>query len=137
MSRLFEYFANSPHSLVALWVAAGLAILLLFLRKPRRLRLAESPLGELSISRHALHRLIEACCQQVAGVVWARARVRRRGGKFRTRLRLKVRPEAKLDAIHGYLTQEITDIYRQNLGIQDVGPIEIEIVGVIPEQKQF
>jgi hypothetical protein len=135
--QIFEYFANAPHHLVAVWVALGLAVLFIFLWKPRRLVLASNENGKLQISRHALHRLIEACCLQVKGVVSARVRVTRRGRKFRTYVRLKIRPDAKLDAIHGYLTQEITDIYRENLGIMDVGRIEIEVAGVISEQKQF
>lgn len=137
MYSIFEYFANAPLHLVAIWVATGVAVLILILRKPRRLVLASNENGRLQISLHALHRLIEACCLQVKGVASARARVTRRGRKFRTFVRLKVRPDAKLDAIHGYLTQEIGDIYRQNLGLPDGGTVEIEIAGVISEQKQF
>ena len=137
MSPVFEYIARAPLYLVTGWAAAGLIVLLLVLRKPQRLVLAANEAGRLQISRHALHRLLETCCEQVKGVVWARARVTRRGKKLRTCIRLKVRPDAKLDAIQGYLTQEISDIYRQNLGIAEIGPIEIDVIGVISEQKQF
>jgi hypothetical protein len=137
VSSLLEYFASAPALVITLWAGSGLLVVLLFLRKPRRLLLAANEAGRLQISRHALHRLLEACCQQLHGVVSARARVAKSGGKFKTFLRLKVRPDAKLDAIQGYLSQEIADIYRQNLGISNVGPIEIEVVGVIPEEKEF
>lgn len=137
MSQIFEYFANAPVQLTAAWVAAGLLALFLVLRKPRRLTLSSGKEGRLEISQHALHRLLETCCEQVTGVVWARARVTRRGGKLETKLRLKVRPDAKLDAIRGYLIQEITDLYRQNLGILAVGAIRIEVVGIISAQRQF
>lgn len=137
MPSILEYFVNAPVIVISLWASAALLGVLLFLRKPRRLLLATTEAGRLQISRHALHRLLEACCQQLRGVVSARARVAKSHGKFKTSLRLKVRPDAKLDAIHGYLSQEIADIYRQNLGITNVGPIEIEVIGVIPEQKEF
>jgi len=137
VSSLLEYFIDAPVSVIALWTSAGLLALYLLLRKPSRLLLANNEAGRIEISRHALHRLLEACCQQVKGVVSARARVTRRHGKFNTYLRLKVRPDAKLDAIHGYLTQEIAEIYRQNLGLTNLGPIEIEVAGVITEQKEF
>ncbi|MFT3784031.1 MAG: hypothetical protein QM790_18620 [Nibricoccus sp.] len=137
MAQFLEYFADAPALIIAGWALVGMLVVLLFFRKPARLLIAANDSGRLQISRHALHRLLEACCQQVRGVVSARARVARSGGKFKTYLRLKVRPDAKLDAIHGYLAQEITEIYRQNLGIQEVGPIEIEVVGVISEQKEF
>jgi hypothetical protein len=137
VSSILEYLANAPALLIALWAGSGLLVVLLFLRKPSRLLLATTEAGRLQISRHALHRLLEACCQQLRGVVSARARVATSRGKFKTFLRLKIRPDAKLDAIQGYLNQEIAEIYRENLGITNVGPIEIEVVGVISEQKEF
>ena len=137
MSSILEYFVNASALVIAVWATLGLLALYLCLRKPRRLLLVSNESGRLQISRHALHRLLEACCQQLRGVSSARARVVKRRGKFKTYLRLKVRPDAKMDAIQGYLTQEITDIYRLNLGIANVGPIEIEVVGVVPEQKEF
>lgn len=113
-------------------------VLLLYLRKPSTLLLASNKTGRLQISRHALHRLLEACCQQLKGVASARAQVRRSGGKFCTSLRLKIRPDAKLDAIQGYLTEEIATIYRDNLGLKDeVGPIYIKVVGVVPQSDRF
>ena len=137
MSSIFEYFVNAPALLFALWATLGLLAILLFLRKPRRLLLVSNESGRLQISRHALDRLLETCCQQVSGVASARAHVVKRRGKFKTFLRLKVRPDAKLDAIQGYLAQEIADIYRLNLGITAIGPIDIEVVGVVPENKAF
>ena len=137
MYPFIEYIINAPLLVVGLWIAGGLLALILLFRKPRRHLLVSNESGRLEISRHALHRLIETCCQQVNGVSSARARIVKRRGKFKTYLRLKVRPNAKMDAIQGYLAQEITDIYKLNLGIANVGPIEIEVVGVIAEQKEF
>ncbi|HEY0944922.1 MAG TPA: hypothetical protein VGD81_06625, partial [Opitutaceae bacterium] len=115
-----------------------LLVILFFLRQPSVLTLASDTKGRLLISRHALHRLVEACCEQLRGVASARAEVTRRGNQFKTIIRLKVRPDAKLDAIHGYLTQEIAEIYRQNLGLKgEVGPIDIRVVGVIPAERGF
>lgn len=137
MSHFIEYLTNTPVLAAGLWVALGVLVLLLVLRKPRTLVLVENETGRLQISTHALHRLLETCCEQVNGVASARARVVKSRGKFKTTLRLKVRPDAKLDAIQGYLAQEITDIYRQNLGIANVGPVEVDVVGIIPAEKGF
>ena len=82
--------------------------------------------------------MVEACCEQVRGVASANASINIKGDRFNTHLRLKIRPEAKLDAIQGYLTQEITAIYRDNLGLSsEIGPIEIKVVGVIPAEPGF
>jgi len=133
----FEFEFYSATQAVILWFGLALLAILILLRQPKTLLLARNEQGRLRISRHALHRLLETCCEQVGGVASARAFVKRRRGKFCTKLRLKVRPNAKLDAIQGYLTQEIVSTYRDNLGIKEVGPVEIEVVGVIAASKAF
>jgi hypothetical protein len=113
-------------------------VLLVLVRPPATFVLRKTDGGRLEISRHALHRLLEACAEQLKGVVHARAQVFRRGGKFHTTLRLQVRPNAKLDAIQGYLTQEIGHIFAQNLGLPNAaGRVEIRVTGIIPEPKGF
>ncbi len=133
----FDFEFASATQAVILWFGLALLALLILLRQPKTLLLSRTKQGCLRISRHALHRLLETCCEQVGGVASARAFVKRRRGKFCTQLRLKVRPNAKLDAIQGYLSQEIVSTYRDNLGIKDVGPVEIEVVGVIATSKAF
>ncbi len=138
MSPLTDYLFSTPNLTIAIGGGLALLLVILLLRQPRALPLASNEKGRLLISRRALHRMVEACCEQVKGVASARASIRIRKDQFSTRLRLKVRPEAKLDAIQGYLTQEITDIYRDNLGLaSEIGPIEIKIVGVIPAEPGF
>ena len=122
---------------VGLWSVLALVTLLVLLRQPRTLVISTDDKGRLEISRHALHRLVETCCEQLKGVASARATISRRKGKFETVIHLRVRPNAKLDAIQGYLTQEVGDIYRQNLGIDAVGRVEIKVVGVAPEATGF
>lgn len=131
LQAINDFIFASPLQALLIWSGLGLLVVLLFLREPRTLTLAQSENGRLQISRHALHRLIEACCQQLNGVASARAEVFRRGGKFNTVIRLKILPNAKLDAIQGYLTQEVTDIYKENLGITEVGAIEVKVIGVV------
>ncbi len=122
---------------VLLWCALALVALFILVRQPRTLVISNGDKGRLEISRHALHRLVETCCEQLKGVASARATITRRRGKFETVIHLRVRPNAKLDAIQGYLTQEVGDIYRQNLGIDAVGRVEIKVVGVAPEATSF
>ena len=134
---IFDTFSVSSVQILALWGLLALLVVLIVLRDPQTLILAKDEKGRLEISRSALHRVIEACCEQVRGIASARALVTRKGRLFHTQLRLKIRPDAKLDAIQGYLTQEITEIYHQNLGLKDVGEIEIKIVGVVPNENTF
>lgn len=131
-------WTDFSRDMALIWLALALWVVLVFIRPTASLVLRKSEGGRLAISRHALHRLLEACAEQLKGVAHARAQVRKRRGKFHTTLHLKVRPYAKLDAIQGYLEQEISDIYRQNLGLPDAaGRVEVKVVGVVPEPKSF
>jgi hypothetical protein len=132
-----EFFVFTLTQYVMLWSSLVLLILLLGLRTPSTITLRKDEKGGLRISRHALHRLIETCCEQLRGVASARATVSRSRGKFKVTLRLKVRPNAKLDAIQGYLTEEIGDIFRENLGIGEIGQVDVKVIGVTPELSVF
>ncbi|AHF91668.1 hypothetical protein OPIT5_17040 [Opitutaceae bacterium TAV5] len=135
-SSLESFALGIPLSFLLLSASVLLLLLALLLRQ-RTLVLSDKETGKLEISKHALHRLLEACCLQLNGVAGARAEVSRKGDKFDTALRLKIRPNAKLDAIQGYLEQEIGEIYRQNLGITEIGRVEIKVVGVVAPKKDF
>lgn len=129
---------EAPRDFTLLWLALALWVVLILIRQSPTLLLRKTEEGRLEISRHALHRLLEACAEQLKGVVHARARVRRSGSKFHTLLQLKVRPNAKLDAIQGYLEQEVRDIFKENLGLPDAaGKVEVTVTGIIPEPKDF
>ena len=129
---------EAPREFVLLWFALALWVVLVLVRPPATVLLRKSESGRLEISRHALNRLLEACAEQLKGVVHARARVVRRRGKFHTTLHLKVRPNAKLDAIQGYLNQEVRDIFSENLGLPNAaGRVEVRITGIVPEPAGF
>lgn len=132
-----EAFDFSGTQYLLIWSVVGLLLLLLGLRPPASVKLITNAQGDLRISRNALNRLIEACCEQLNGVAKARVTVRRRRGKFNVLIRLTVRPNAKLDAIQGYLTEEVGVIFRENLGVGEVGRVQVEVVGVTRDPAAF
>jgi uncharacterized alkaline shock family protein YloU len=132
--ELFDFTATQY---VLIWSTLSLLVLLLCLRPPSAVTLVANDQGELRISRHALHRLIETCCEQLRGVATARATVGRSGGKFTVTLRLKVRPNAKLDAIQGYLTQEVGEIFKENLGVGEIDRVRVKVVGITRDPAVF
>jgi hypothetical protein len=130
--------SDASRDFFLLWLALALWVLLILVRPPTTIVLNKAATGSLSISRHALNRLVEACAEQLKGVVHARAQITRSRGKFHTTLHLRVRPSAKLDAIQGYLTQEVGDIFKENLGLANAaGRVEVKVTGVVPEPKSF
>jgi hypothetical protein len=129
---------DAAREFTLLWLALAFWVLLVLVRPASTIVLSKSDGGRLEISRHALHRLLEACAEQLKGVVHARAQVARRGGKFHTTLHLKVRPNAKLDAIQGYLSEEIRDIFTENLGLPGAsGRVEIRVTGIVSDPGGF
>ncbi|HEX2100966.1 MAG TPA: hypothetical protein VHF69_09895 [Candidatus Synoicihabitans sp.] len=138
MTVIRDFILSSPVEASIVGGCLALLLILILFRRRGVIVLAADERGRLLISKRALHRLVEACCEQLKGVATARALVEHHRGEIRTILRLKVRPEAKLDAIQGYLTQEITEIYRENLGLKgEIGPIEIKVVGVVAAEPTF
>lgn len=134
---LIEATITTLAFVLLIWVLLALLVIVIVVQAPQSLVLSNGEAGRLEISRQALHRVIESCCEQVRGIASARASVSRKGKLLHTELRLKIRPDAKLDAIQGYLTQEIKDIYGQNLGLKDIGPIEIKVIGIEPLDQKF
>jgi len=132
-----EFFVFSVTQYVLIWSTLALLVLLLCMRPPTSVTLIANDQGELRISRQALHRLIETCCEQLQGVATARASVGRSRGKFTVMMRLTVRSNAKLDAIQGYLTQEVAEIFRENLGVGEIGRIQVQVVGVTRDPAAF
>lgn len=133
-----EYLHFSTAQFALAWGSIVLLVVLLCLRQPSTFTLSSDEKGRLQISRHALRRLIETCCEQLSGVASARADVScNRAGKFSVAIRLRTRPDAKLDAIQGYLTQEVGEIFRENLGIGQLGKVELKVVGIAPAASGF
>ena len=47
-----------------------------------------------------------------------------------------LRSNAKLVGISGYLQQQVTNVVRTNLGVENIGPIDILVTGVLPPAAQ-
>ncbi len=102
-------------------------------RQPDTISAFDSENGHVTVSRKALQELIQGCCERVSDVGRAKARVGTRGGVINTHVRLRLNANGKLSSISGYLQEHISEVVRQNLGIESIGNIDIVVVGILPE----
>lgn len=114
-------------------VALLLVVLLRLLRRPPGMFEAfANDSGKVLVSRHALEEQIQRCCEQLNDVGKARVKVLTAKNTLLVRVRLRIRSNAKLVGISGYLQEEITTALHKNLGIENIGPIDIVVAGILP-----
>ncbi len=122
-------------------LGAGVILVLLLLlavwsarRQPDTIPAFDSDNGHVTVSRKALQDLIQGCCERVNDVGRAKAKVSTRGGIINTHVRLRLNSDGKLSSISGYLQEQISQVVKQNLGIESIGTIDIVVVGILPER---
>ena len=116
---------------VALSLLTALLIALLR-RPPQRFEAFTTEQGKVLISRHALQEQIQRRCEELAEVGKARATIVTKSGLLAIRIQLRIRSNAKLTGISGFLQEQIEIALRRNLGIENIGPIDIVVIGILP-----
>ena len=119
---------------------AAAAFVLMFLwawlrRPPRVMQAFNSEGGQVLVTRRAVKDLVQRCCEELGGVGSADVTVRIRSGELHTRVELRLRRNANLKGISGYLREQIAQALTENLGVEKLGEIDILVVGVIEEPK--
>ena len=116
-----------------------LLILLLSLHKSSILTISSNERGRLRIRKHALQRLLEELSEGVGGILSSHVHISLHKQKFNVRVRLKTSPDAKIEAIQGYLFEEISSIMEENLGIHKdrMGKISIEVTNILPKENSI
>lgn len=103
------------------------------LRQPRSFKAFDAEGGGVIVTRKAVRELVQRCCSDLHGVGSAKADVRVRSGEVSVRVALRTRRSANLKGISGHLREEIRVALMENLGIQNVGDVEIRVVGILDD----
>lgn len=123
--------------LAGLIVALLLALLLRALqRPPTSFEAFSNESGKVVVSKQALQDQIQRCCEELGDVGKARACVLHKNGLLSIKIRLRVRSNAKLIGISGYIQEQIGAVLRKNLGIENIGPIDIVVTGILPSSQE-
>lgn len=128
---LFAEVLTNP--IVVILISGIILVLLLVLvlsRPVPTIPAFTGPAGQVTVSRKAVHDLIEARCRAFPGVAGAKATVTSRSGEVDVRVKLKIRESARLEDLSSQIQGEIGGMLRENLALENIGSIDIVVTGV-------
>lgn len=109
----------------------GLAVLLVFLvrRQPRKIKAYSTDNGQVMVSRSAIVELVQTSCEQIKEVSKPRVRMRIKGPQTHFEVRLKLASGGQLRTIEETLQTHLRRALTENLGIENLGRINILATG--------
>ena len=140
MQTLVEKISSDPLTL-ALTILIPLAILFIvlvvvFLKLGKaNLLVFDNKDGKVEISRNAIQEIIQRTCEQFVEVGRARGDITKKKGQIRIKVRLKLRVKTRLQDISNELQRQITRAIRDDLGIENLGEVNVIVEGFLAEQK--
>ena len=91
--------------------------------------------GKVEISRNAIQEIIQRTCEQFVEVGKARGDITKSKGQINIKVRLKLRVKTRLQDISNELQRQITHAIRHDLGIENLGEVNVIVEGFLAEPK--
>jgi len=137
-AELFHYI-REPDFLFGVIVGIILVLLVMLLgslrRRPQQFEAFSGEQGSVRVTSQALRELVQRYCEEMPEVGRARAIIRVKGKLLTIQIRLRIRSDARLVGVSGYLQEQIGGIVRKNLGMENIGPVDVVVVGILPASK--
>ena len=130
MSSFSDVLTNPIVVIILSAVILVLVLILILSRPVPTVHAFTGPAGRVTVSRRAVHDLIEARCRAFRGVGSAKANVTNRSGEIDVRIELKVRESARLEDLSSQIQGEVGGMLRENLALENIGAIDIVVTGV-------
>jgi uncharacterized alkaline shock family protein YloU len=111
-----------------------LIVLFLKLGKPNLLVFNNED-GKVEISRNAIQEIIQRTCEQFVEVGKARGDIKKSKGQINIKVRLKLRVKTRLQDISNELQRQMTHAIRHDLGIENLGEVNVVVEGFLAEPK--
>lgn len=114
---------------------AGAALVLTFLlillarRQPRKVKAYATSNGDVVVSRSAIVELVQTSCEQIKEVSKPQVRMNAKGNKTNFEVRLKLASGGQLRSIEETLQSHLRRALTENLGIENLGRINIVATG--------
>lgn len=140
MQALTDKFGVEPFTLT-LMLLVPLAILfvvlvVIFLKLGKaNLLVFNNEDGKVEISRNAIQEIIQRTCEQFVEVGRARGDISKKKGQIKIKVRLKLRVKTRLQDISNELQKQITRAIRDDLGIENLGEVNVIVEGFLAEPK--
>lgn len=116
--------------LLVLWLCKAMMF-----RPPRVVQAFPTEGGQVLVTRRAVKELVLHCCEELGGNGSADVDVGIHAGELRTRIALKLRSNANVKGVTSYLRERIVQALTENLGLENLGAVDIVVVGVLEEPK--
>lgn len=130
LAALSEVLTNPVVVILISGIILVLLLVLIIARPVPTVHAFTGPAGRVTISRRAVHDLIEARCRAFRGVGSAKAIVTPRSGELDIRIELKIRESARLEDLSSQIQGEIGGMLRENLALENIGAVDIVVTGV-------
>lgn len=137
--QLADYIGQPPFLYGAV---AGVALVLLVLAllkiraHPKAFEAFAGEFGTVRVSADALRELIQRYCEEMPEIGRARALIKVKNGELRILIRLRIRSDTRLVGVSGYLQEQIGGIIRKNLGLENIGPVDVMVAGILPVSQK-
>lgn len=110
-------------------LALAFVLFLLVRRQPKNVVAYTTANGQVMVSRAAIVELVQTSCVQIEEVSKPQVRMHVKGGKTHFEVRLKLASGARLREIEEVLQSHLRKALTENLGIEDLGRIDIVAIG--------
>lgn len=110
-------------------VALAFLLFVLIRRQPKHIKAYSTENGEVIVSRSAIVELVQTSCEQIKEVSRPQVRMHVKGGKTQFEVRLKLASGGQLRSIEQMLQAHLRKALTENLGIENLGRINIVATG--------
>ena len=124
---------SQPHTPLLLGIALALALLVVVSRKIRKrfrpIKLFNNKVGEVEVSRKALNELVQSVCFSLGALNRPDVEIFQRRGKLCMTVSLKLESGQKLTEATGEIQTALTTAFREHLGVEKLGKIDVKVLG--------
>jgi len=130
VSEVVEFLSQPPYLYIC-GAALVLAFLFLLLRRrqPSSVVAFTSEGGRVMVTRSAITELVHTSCNQLRDVAKPSIRIRVKRGQTNLEVRLKLASGGRLTEVAATLKEHLKAALQQNLGIDNLGSIDITVTG--------
>lgn len=130
LTGAFEHLTRAEY----LYIGAAVFVLAFFLflllrRQPKNVTAYCTESGQVMVSRSAIVELVQTACGQIKEVSKPQVRIKAKGKKTNFEVRLKLASGGQLRAVEQALQAHLRKALSENLGIENLGRIDIVATG--------
>lgn len=129
LAQTAEILKQINYLYLAAVVVLAFVLFLLTRRQPKHVRAYATENGEVIVKRAAIVELVQTSCEQIKEVSKPQVRMQVKGGKKHFEVRLKLASGGQLRAIEEMLQTHLRKTLTENLGIENLGRINIVATG--------